>query len=218
VQVRPVTPDRWEDLVRLFGPNGACAGCWCMWFRQTQREHWSRGNHGNRRAMKLIVAQGRIPGILAYVDCRPAGWCSIAPRQEFGRILRSPTLKPIDRTAVWSVVCFYVAPEDRGTGMTATLLEAALDHAVARGATVVEAYPHDAAVTPVSDDDAYVGTVSMFRRAGFEEVARRAGNRPIMRRVLGSRGGHETGSGVRGRAGPGRAVGGPARRRPHRPG
>ena len=217
MEVHPVTPDRWEDLVRLFGPNGACAGCWCMWFRQTQREHRSRGNDGNRRAMKRIVAEGRVPGLLAYVDGRPAGWCSLAPREEFGRILRSPTLKPVDRTPVWSVVCFYVSPGDRGMGITSTLLKAAVDHAAANGAVVVEAYPHDPAVTPVSDDDAYVGTVSMFRRAGFEEVARRARGRPIVRKVLASRGAVEAGSGVRGAARE-RAVAGPARRRRHRPG
>ncbi len=25
--VHPVTPDRWPDLERLFGPRGACGGC-----------------------------------------------------------------------------------------------------------------------------------------------------------------------------------------------
>ena len=24
----PVTPDRWPDLERLFGPHGAYSGCW----------------------------------------------------------------------------------------------------------------------------------------------------------------------------------------------
>ena len=28
---QPLTPARWDDVVRLFGPRGACAGCWCMW-------------------------------------------------------------------------------------------------------------------------------------------------------------------------------------------
>ena len=26
----PVTPDRWPDLERLFGPHGANSGCWCL--------------------------------------------------------------------------------------------------------------------------------------------------------------------------------------------
>jgi hypothetical protein len=31
--VLPVTPDRWDDFEKLFGKSGACAGCWCMWWR-----------------------------------------------------------------------------------------------------------------------------------------------------------------------------------------
>ena len=38
VVIRPVTPDRWDDVVALFGPRGACAGCWCMYFRQSRSE------------------------------------------------------------------------------------------------------------------------------------------------------------------------------------
>ena len=28
-EFHPVTPARWNDLEKLFGPRGACAGCWC---------------------------------------------------------------------------------------------------------------------------------------------------------------------------------------------
>jgi len=27
---QPLTPDLWDDLERLFGPNGAYGGFWCM--------------------------------------------------------------------------------------------------------------------------------------------------------------------------------------------
>jgi hypothetical protein len=27
--VEPVTPDRWQDLIQLFGESGAHQGCWC---------------------------------------------------------------------------------------------------------------------------------------------------------------------------------------------
>ena len=33
-----LTPDRWADFETLVGPRGACAGCWCMWWRLTSRE------------------------------------------------------------------------------------------------------------------------------------------------------------------------------------
>lgn len=39
----PVTPDRWGDLERLFGPLGAVGGCWCMYWRKTGSA-WTRGS------------------------------------------------------------------------------------------------------------------------------------------------------------------------------
>src|SRR5205814_1153575 len=100
VRVRPVTPGRWNDLVELFGwDRGAYSGCWCMFFRQRQDEFYrgspGGGAGGNRAAMRRVVEGGRkVPGLLAYVDGRPVGWISVAPREEFGRVERSPVTKP----------------------------------------------------------------------------------------------------------------------------
>ena len=57
-------------------------------------------------------------------------------------------------------------------GVAGDLLDAAVRHAFAHGATAVEAYPH------VRGD--YMGVPSMFDRLGFEAV-RRAGPRTIVR-------------------------------------
>jgi hypothetical protein len=27
---KPVSPERWDDLVELFGQHGAYSGCWCI--------------------------------------------------------------------------------------------------------------------------------------------------------------------------------------------
>ncbi|MGH2725252.1 MAG: GNAT family N-acetyltransferase [Actinomycetota bacterium] len=181
VDVHPVTPDRWADLERLAGPRGAYAGCWCMWFRLSGREFEQRAGKGNRRALKGLVDEGRTPGLLAYLDGEPVGWVSVAPREEFGRIERSPKLARVDDAPVWSVVCFYMARGRRGQGIGAALLEAAVDHAAGRGATIVEGYPLDPEVRKITNSEAYHGLVPMFEKAGFTEVARRGG-RPIMRR------------------------------------
>jgi hypothetical protein len=115
-----VTPDRWDDLVALFGENGAYANCWCMWWRKSGAE-FSRGvrnrGAGNRRAMNRLVQDGRVPGLLAYREGRPVGWVSVAPREEFGRIQRSPTLKPVDDKPVWSIVCFFMHRGEREKGV-----------------------------------------------------------------------------------------------------
>lgn len=189
IEIHAVTPDRWDDLVELFRENGAYANCWCMWWRVSGAE-FSEGirkrGAENRRAMRGLVRDRRVPGLLAYRDGRPVGWVSVAPREEFGRLRRSPTLKPVDDKPVWSIVCFYMDRGERGTGVGTALLEGAVQHAAREGARIVEGYPVDPALRKFPNAEAFTGVVSMFERAGFREVARR-GNRPIMRKAVRSR-------------------------------
>jgi len=37
---RALTPRLWPALAELFGANGACGGCWCMWWRIETGERW----------------------------------------------------------------------------------------------------------------------------------------------------------------------------------
>jgi len=176
----PLTSDRWPDLERLFGPRGACAGCWCMWWRLTRPE-WNRTKgEGNRKAFRKLVRSGAEPGVLAYADGGPVGWCAIAPREQYPKLSHSRILKPVDDQPVWSVTCFFVARGFRRQGLSTKLLKAAVDFARARGAKIIEGYPHDTK-KPTADPFVYTGLLSAFRQAGFKEVARRSKTRPIMR-------------------------------------
>ncbi len=181
---RPVTPERWGDLERLFGPHGACDGCWCMWWRLKRSEFARQHGQANRRALKAIVEAGRVPGILAYRGAEPVGWCSVAPREEFPVLDRSPTLKRVDDRPVWSIVCFYAAPSERGRGISRSLIEAAVEHARRGGAQAVEAYPLDPQAAKAFVLEAFTGVESTFHNAGFSEVARRSPRRSIVRRYL----------------------------------
>ncbi|MGZ4596191.1 MAG: hypothetical protein ACXV3V_04625, partial [Actinomycetes bacterium] len=99
IVVRPVGPAQWPQLAAFFGPSGAYSGCWCMWWRRTSAEFDAGcldGATGNRAALQRLTADGRVPGLLAYDGDAPVGWVSVAPRPEFGRVLRSPALKPRD--------------------------------------------------------------------------------------------------------------------------
>jgi GNAT superfamily N-acetyltransferase len=183
IEVHPVTPDRWDDLARLFGPSGAYSGCWCMWWRESAKDFERNGNAGNRRAMRSLVRDDRVPGMLAYSDGQPVGWVSVAPRREFPRIERSPTLKPVDDRPVWSVVCFFIDKGHRRSGVARALLRAAVNRAAENGARLVEAYPVDPRERDYPDAEAYTGVVPLFEAAGFREVARR-GKRPIHRRAV----------------------------------
>jgi ribosomal protein S18 acetylase RimI-like enzyme len=185
LDVRPLTPERWDDLVELFErPGGSIVrGCWCMYYRKT-------GGHGgvgpaepNRRALKALVDSGYVPGLIGYDNGNPVGWISLSPREDYLKLRRSPIMKPVDDKPVWSIVCFYVEPQARGRGVSEALLAGAMEFARSRGATLLEAYPVD---KPESShpDFMFFGAKRMFDRAGFKEIARRKETRPVVRRGL----------------------------------
>jgi GNAT superfamily N-acetyltransferase len=193
VEVRPLTAERWPDLVELFGPSGAFSNCWCTWWRQTGGE-FDRGirnqGAGNRALLERLTQENRQPGLMAYRDGRPVGWISVAPRPDYGRAIRSPSIGPGRRSpeasddGVWSVVCFWMPRAERGKGIAMALLRAAVDHARAGGARVLEGYPIDTAGERRPQPNVFTGTLAMFTRVGFDEVERRAEGRPIVRLAL----------------------------------
>jgi GNAT superfamily N-acetyltransferase len=181
--IEPVTPDRWDDLERLFGPSGAYSGCWCTWWRLGSKEWDDAGNDGRHEHLAGVVGAGERPGLLAYVDGEPVGWVAVAPREAYPRLNRSPHTKPVDALPVWSITCFWIARAHRGQGVATALLGAAVDFARARGAEMVEGYPLDPAVRTVTAADAFTGVLGLFRAAGFDEVARRTPtSRVVVRR------------------------------------
>ena len=191
LEVRPVTADRWQELADLLGPSGAFSHCWCTWWRQTSSEFSGGlrdGGAGNRALMHAVVEAGSEPGLLAYRDGAPVGWISVAPRPQFGRILRSRRIGPPASEAnderTWSVVCFWIPRTERGGGVATALLDAAVEHARARGATTLEGYPVDAADGRLPSSKVFTGTVAMFARAGFAEFGRPRGSQLVVRRDL----------------------------------
>ncbi|MBK9129553.1 MAG: GNAT family N-acetyltransferase [Phycisphaerales bacterium] len=185
-RVEPLTPERWDDLVELFGTRGACGGCWCMTPRLTRAEYEKHKGDGNKRKLRALVAR-TVPGVLAYVGARPVGWCAIEPRTEFPALSRSRILAPLDDQPVWSIVCLFVRKELRRQGISSRLVEGAVAHAKRHGARLIEAYPVEPKQDPMPDVFAYTGTAATFLRAGFREVLRRSPTRPIMRRAVRSR-------------------------------
>ena len=181
----PLTKERWKDFELLFGPRGACGGCWCMWWKLSRREFGAGQYEGNRLAQKAFVAKGGIPGLLAYVDRRPSGWCAVEPRDRYPLLARSRILAPIDDQPVWSVTCFYVDKSARRQGLSTALLRAVIDHVSEHGGKIVEGYPTEPRPgSKIVTTFVYTGLASTFRRIGFKEVARRSETRPIMRYTI----------------------------------
>src|SRR4051812_23169221 len=86
---RPLTPERWDDFARLFGDNGAYGGCWCMLWRLKRADFERQKGAGNREAMRALVEAGAVPGLLAYTEGLPVGWCAVAPREDYPALARS---------------------------------------------------------------------------------------------------------------------------------
>jgi GNAT superfamily N-acetyltransferase len=184
LEVHPLTPERWRDLAQLFGERGACAGCWCMYWRVPRADYMRGKGAGNRRAFRTLVGREPAPGVIGYVGDEPIGWCAIGPRESFPVLARSRILQPVDAHPVWSVVCFFIARPWRRRGHSTRLLREAVEFARAQGATRVEGYPVEPVTDSVPDVFAWTGFAATYARAGFIEVARRSPTRPIMRRTL----------------------------------
>lgn len=183
LHVRPLEPDDWPHLTRLFGANGACGGCWCMWWRVPRGgKLWEEAKgRKNREAFRRLVKAGQVHGVLAFAGDEPVGWCSFGPRADFPRADTVKALRHDFAEGTWAVVCFYIPARWRGQGVASRLLAAATERAFALGARVVEGYP----VVPRDDTKpvpavfAWTGVPTLFERAGYEELERPGATRPI---------------------------------------
>jgi ribosomal protein S18 acetylase RimI-like enzyme len=184
--VLPLTPARWPDLETLFNAKGCseARGCWCMCYRRSG----SRGPlpagatqaQASRSELKALVDSGRPPGLIGYQGKVPVGWVSLGPREDFAKLKRSPAMKAVDDQPVWSLVCFVVPLQYRGQGVASALLNGAMAYAKKHGVKLLEAYPVDKPGR-ANDDLMWFGAKSMYDAAGFQEVARRKPQRPVVR-------------------------------------
>ena len=185
----PLTPDAADGFVRLFGPSGACYGCWCQHFRLRPKERETLSPDAKRDRMLDRIRRGPPPGLLAWRGDVPVGWMQIGPRADVpewnipGRSCSPLPDGPAGDPGVWAISCFFVASRERGRGLSGRFLEAGIAHARASGARMIEASPMDRAKQSKSIG-LFVGSTSTFTKAGFTEVARAKPGRPLVRLVL----------------------------------
>ncbi len=177
----PLTKEKWKDFENLFGENGACAGCWCMYWRIRRKEYDNLRGSGTKRKMKNLVNGGNITGILALDNDKPVGWCSVAPREDFPVLENSKVLKRIDDKPVWSVVCFFINKEYRKQGLSVELLNTTKKYVKNNNGKILEGYPVEPKSAKSPDVFVWTGLASAFRKAGFKEIIRRSETSPIMR-------------------------------------
>jgi hypothetical protein len=178
LEFAPLTPECWQDLEKLFGPIGACGGCWCQWWKRSAQEYRRSSNEANRRALKASVDQGATPGFIGYVGGEPIAWCAVEPRESYPRLQHSRSLKPVDGKPVRSMTCLFVKAGHRRKGLSLRMIEAAKGFVAGRAGQLLEAYPRE---NFNGANAMWTGVAATFREAGCVEVTRGASGRPIMR-------------------------------------
>lgn len=170
IEVRPAHD--FEDMATMFAPKKVESSvCWCLSWRLGSKEN--RELKGIERAEKVrgLCSRELAPGVLAHIDGEVAGWAGVAPRSELHPFANSRKIPHLDDLPVWSLWCLRVRPGYRKRGITRALIDGAIEYARASGAPVIESYPVDNGDQRVDLTMAFVGTRSMFERAGFTKAA-----------------------------------------------
>jgi GNAT superfamily N-acetyltransferase len=182
----PLTKSNWTKFVKLFGENGACGNCWCMYYRLSKND-FAEGkiDEGNKRAMKEIVWANKAAGLLGFYEGEAIAWCAFAPREDFMKLERSRVHKRIDNLKVWSVPCFFIHKDFRRNGISVELLKGVIKYAASIGIEIIEAYPAIPTKEKLPDSFLWIGLYKSFERSGFEIVDRTSKNRPMVRYYVG---------------------------------
>jgi len=179
------SPAIWEDIQHALSGGGDGRSCQCVWPVLTNKE-WETTDLNQRTSLfRAEIEKARPPGIVAYVDGDAAGWIRVGPRPAQRRLGRTrnivaTTHESLDDDSVWAVSCFVVRKEHRGQGLNAVLLDAAVVHARASGARVIEGYPIDTAKTNARVNDLFHGALSTFLDAGFTKIDGPKPERPLV--------------------------------------
>jgi GNAT superfamily N-acetyltransferase len=182
----------WEDPQTVLGTRGDPSRCQCQRNRMLPRESWASVGAQELAFRNRTQTDCGHPesdttsGLVAYLDGEPVGWCAVAPRTAYPRLLRNTRVpwegRAEDKTddSVWAVTCFVTRTGFRRRGISRALARAAVDFARERGARALEGYPM---ITQPGQEitwgELHVGSRSIFAAAGFAEVGH-----PTLRRVV----------------------------------
>jgi GNAT superfamily N-acetyltransferase len=171
VEVRPATAERFDDVATMLGPkNPDSSVCWCLSHRIDSKTNRELVGRARGEYVRKLCSREVAPGVLAYEDGEVVGWAAVAPRSELP-FARSTKIPHVDDVPVWSVWCIRVRPGHRGRGISYSLLNGAVAYARSQQAPAIEGYPVDNRGKKVDLTMAYVGTRSLFERAGFTKLA-----------------------------------------------
>jgi GNAT superfamily N-acetyltransferase len=193
----------WPAFLKLFSQGNGWDHCCCMHFHRPctlPKSEWlpTRAERAvrNRRQQRALIAHNTSHGILVYDKAEPVGWCQFGPHEELPRMdsnkkYRHSTASlptPPPKTPLWRITCFVVLKPYRRLGVATVALQAALQAIQRQGGGLVEAYPIDSWLPRTFGNESTHGTASMFKKAGFQPVAKlnrtRFSSHVLMRRLV----------------------------------
>ena len=174
VIVKPLAPDLLDDFLHFFdniafSDNPEWMGCYCHFYHFAgDMEQWGKATkEQNKSATKMLIKDGTMNGLLAFIDNEPAGWCNVNSKDVYEKIPINSESEDIPDGKIASIVCFLIAPSHRRKGLSRKLLKHAIKTLKEEGFAWIEAYPRKG---DLSDAHSYHGPVSLFDSEGFKVV------------------------------------------------
>jgi GNAT superfamily N-acetyltransferase len=183
---RMLTSETWDDFAALVeANNGVWGGCWCLGFHPEGVGNGTSAEQ-NRDAKRRHVERGTVHQVLVYDGDRCVGWCQFGPPPELPTI-KNPRAydKELRELPDWRMACIFTNSKDRGKGVAAAAVAAALKEIKRAGGGVVEAYPEQTEGRP-PQRGAYLhtGPEELYTRYGFVRDRQIAKWRWVMRTTV----------------------------------
>lgn len=190
LRVIPAADAGWDAVQAVFASEASARNCWCQFHVLENATARATDRDGRRDLLRAQVEELDPPrGLIAIDGGEPVGWCGVEPRMRLRHVLASRLVTgsspdALDDPGVWAVYCLLVPPRSRRRGIAASMLRAAVAHALVNGATSIEGYPIDTAQRGGKLPPGFsTGTVSMFEQQEFRRVAVLPSARTLMHRA-----------------------------------
>lgn len=186
LMTRMLTSETWDDFSALVeANNGVWGGCWCLGFHPEGVGNGTSAEQ-NRDAKRRHVERGTVHQVLVYDGDRCVGWCQFGPPLELPTINNQRAYgKELRELPDWRIGCIFTNSKDRGKGVAAAAVAAALREIKRAGGGVVEAYPEQTQGRP-PQRGAYLhtGPEELYTRYGFVRDRQIAKWRWVMRTTV----------------------------------
>lgn len=163
IQIKNLDINNWNDFVSLMQTDAQCSECWCLNHRAPSG--CPTGTDAKEK-MKVLTAEQRVHGLLAYQNNDCIGWVAVDPMSE----LIGHDLQLTGKDKEWSIHCLFVRDGFRGQGISTQLIQAAVKYAKEKGATLVSAFPiphENRTQFPVNEAE-FSGRFSTYQKLGFK--------------------------------------------------